>query len=103
MRRELKKKKGGALRQGAPLKATRGGGRGRRKRWAGTATETETTGEAVGMDKAVATAIQIAWRSPDASVRTVGLTGEPHVVLIFSNLSKIDSILKIQNGCLILL
>jgi hypothetical protein len=55
MRRELKKKKGGALRQGAPLKATRGGGRGRRKRWAGMATE--TTGEAVGMDKAAATAI----------------------------------------------
>jgi hypothetical protein len=39
-RQERKKKKGETLRRGAPLIVTRGGGRGRRKRWVGTATET---------------------------------------------------------------
>jgi hypothetical protein len=53
---ERKRKKGGALRWGAPLKAARGGGRWRWKRWAGTVVE--TVGEAVGMDKAVATAVR---------------------------------------------
>jgi hypothetical protein len=73
MRRELKKKKGGALRQGAPLKATRGGGRGRRKRWAGTATE--TTGEAVGMDKAAATAIRMRLAQPGRLYSDRGIDG----------------------------
>jgi hypothetical protein len=54
-RRELSKKNGGALRRGAALKAARGGGRGRWKRWAGMAVE--TAGEAMGMDKAVTAAV----------------------------------------------
>jgi hypothetical protein len=40
---------------------------------------------------------------PGTSVRTVRLTGGHHAVLIFSNLSKTGSTLKIKNGCLILL
>jgi hypothetical protein len=80
-RRELKKKKGGALRRGAPLKAARGSGRGRRKWWA--VTTVGTAGEAVGVDKAAATTVRTRSAHPGASVRTVGLIGGPHTVLIF--------------------
>jgi hypothetical protein len=52
--------------------------------------------EAVGVCMVAAAAVQ------GASVRTVRLTGGPHSVLIFSNLSKTGLTLKIQNGCLLL-
>jgi hypothetical protein len=81
VRRERKKKKGGALRWGAPLKAARGSGRLRRKRWAGMAAE--TTGEAMGMGKAAAVAVRRRSVWLGTSVWTMRLTGGPQAVLIF--------------------
>jgi hypothetical protein len=52
VRHERKEKKGGALRRCTPLKATRSGGRGRRKLWVGTAAK------AVGTDKVVGAAVR---------------------------------------------
>jgi hypothetical protein len=83
---------GGAL----LLKVTRGGGRRRRKRWAGTAAETvgENGGRSRGWTKRRPPLSERARRGPGTSVRIVGLTGGPHTVLIFSNLSKTGLTLK---------
>jgi hypothetical protein len=94
VRREWKEKKGGALRRGAPLKAARGGGRVRRKRWAGTAVE--TAGEAMGIDKAVAAAVQTRSARPGRLYSDHGTDRwAPHSFDFFSNLSKTGSTLKI--------
>jgi hypothetical protein len=66
------------LRQCAPIKATRGSGRWRRERWAGT-----TAAKPWARARWRPPLFEGAWRGLGTSVQTVRLTGGLHTVLIF--------------------